>query len=301
MKGYNIIGDVHGYADHLISLLEKLGYVLVDGAYIHPEGIKVIFVGDYIDRGVKEKRTIETVKAMVDAGSAIALMGNHEYNAICYATKINGEYIRKHTEKNTMQHQAFLDEYPFGSKEYLEAIEWFKTLPIFFEEDNLRVVHAAWVSSEVEKIKPLLNKDNTITHELLVEVEKETWVYDTMEVLLKGVEYNLPNGMKWKDKDGVERGTMRFNWFKPVEKVTYKNCALSIPDYVALPDSLIENAEPPYNEESVVFFGHYWMTGKPERETNKIACVDYSVAKGGNLVAYKWRGEKELKNSNYIY
>ncbi len=301
MRGYNIIGDIHGYASHLVKLLEKMGYQLINGVYIHPEQIKVVFVGDYIDRGNQEKSVIDIVKAMVEAGSAIALMGNHEYNAICYATKMNGEYLRKHTKKNTMQHQAFLDEYPFGSPEYLETIEWFKTLPIFFEEGELRVVHAAWVSSEVEKIKPLLNNDNTITEALLVEVEKENWVYDSMEVLLKGVEYTLPNNMEWKDKDGVGRNTMRFNWFKPVDKVTYKNCALSIPDYVDLPDELIENAEPPYNEKEVVFFGHYWMTGTPKTETNKIACVDYSVAKGGSLVAYQWRGETELTEDNFRY
>lgn len=301
MKKYNIIGDVHGYGDHLVSLLEKLGYKLIDGAYQHPEKIKVIFVGDYIDRGTKEKKVIDIVKAMVESESAIALMGNHEYNAICYSFMINGNYMRKHSEKNTMQHQEFLNEYPFGSKEYLETIEWFKTLPVFFEDEDLRVVHAAWVTNEVNKIKPLLNEDNTITENLLIEVDKEGWVYETMEVLLKGVEYTLPNNMYWTDRDGVERNTMRFNWFTPVDSVTYKNCALSIPDHVELPDIEIENSEPPYKEDKVVFFGHYWMKGLPKIESPKIACVDYSVAKGGVLVAYAWRGEKELKNENFIY
>ena len=46
-----------------------------------------------------------------------------------------------------------------------------------------------------------------------------------------------------------------------------------------------------------VFVGHYWLTGTPERLSNKVACVDYSVAKGGKLVAYRWDGELELDNS----
>lgn len=301
MTKYHIIGDIHGYANELKKLLKKLGYKKKENKYYHPDNYKVIFVGDYIDRGDKEFETIKLVKEMVESGIAKALMGNHEYNAICYATQREGKYLREHTEKNTYQHQAFLDEYPFGSDKHKEAIEWFKTLPLFFEEKGIRVVHAAWVSSKVEDIKKYLNKDNTITELFLDEIAKEETVYDLVEVLLKGVEYTLPNGMKWSDKDGIERNTMRFNWFKPVEKVTYKRCALSIPDYVDLPDLLIENADAPYNEEELVFFGHYWMNGLPKKQTNKTACVDYSVAKGGTLVAYKWQGEKEINDDNFVF
>jgi hypothetical protein len=93
---------------------------------------------------------------------------------------------------------------------------------------------------------------------------------------------------------------MRFNWFKPVEKVTYKNCALSIPEYVDLPDVEIVGGVEPYNEKEVVFFGHYWMTGEPAPQTEKTACVDYSVAKKGILVAYEWSGESILKKENFI-
>jgi hypothetical protein len=36
-----------------------------------------------------------------------------------------------------------------------------------------------------------------------------------------------------------------------------------------------------------VFFGHYWLKGNPAIENNKAICLDYSVAKGGLLVAFK--------------
>ena len=45
-----------------------------------------------------------------------------------------------------------------------------------------------------------------------------------------------------------------------------------------------------------VIVGHYWLTGAPELLSNKVGCVDYSVAKGGKLVAYRWDGESELDN-----
>ncbi len=46
----DIIGDIHGYADKLAALLAKMGYEKQKGGYAHPER-KVLFVGDYIDRG----------------------------------------------------------------------------------------------------------------------------------------------------------------------------------------------------------------------------------------------------------
>ena len=61
----DIIGDVHGHADQLVSLLHKLGYTERKGVYSHPES-KVLFVGDYIDRGPKVRETLQLVRAMVE-------------------------------------------------------------------------------------------------------------------------------------------------------------------------------------------------------------------------------------------
>lgn len=79
----DLIGDIHGHADKLQELLLKLGYTRINGAYSHPDR-KVLFVGDYIDRGPKIRETLQIVKEMVDSENAIALMGNHEYNALCF-------------------------------------------------------------------------------------------------------------------------------------------------------------------------------------------------------------------------
>lgn len=79
----DIIGDIHGHADKLEELLTKLGYSKTNGIYSHLDR-KVLFVGDYIDRGPKIRETLQIVRAMVDSGNAIALMGNHEYNALCF-------------------------------------------------------------------------------------------------------------------------------------------------------------------------------------------------------------------------
>ena len=71
---HDIIGDIHGHADHLEALLTQLGYQHRNDAWRHPSRT-VIFVGDFVDRGPGQLRTLELVRAMTDAGSARAVMG----------------------------------------------------------------------------------------------------------------------------------------------------------------------------------------------------------------------------------
>lgn len=300
--GFDIIGDVHGYASKLKELLIKMGYENKSNTFVHPLGRKVIFIGDYIDRGLEEEAVLDIVRGMVDSENAFAIMGNHEYNAICYATKINGTYLRKHTDKNFKQHEEFLNEYPLHSEKHDDIINWFKSLPLFLEIDNVRYVHASWVNKDINHLRTILSEQNTIKEDTYQNLNDENHPdYLSIETVLKGVEREIPNGFVWKDKDGNERTATRINWFNPVNNPTYKNSALSIPDYVDLPDISVVDYEGSYNEEQLVFFGHYWMNGKPERQNEKCACVDYSVAKGGHLVAYRYDGEKEILNHKFIF
>lgn len=299
---YDIIGDVHGYAKNLKALLEKMGYENELGYYKHPDKERMaIFVGDYIDRGTDEEAVIDIVRPMIDNGSAYGIMGNHEYNAICYATELeNGEYLRPHNDRNYHTHKEFLEEYPFGSEKHKDIIEWFKKLPLFLEFDNFRVIHAAWIQEQIDFIKPKLGENNTLTESLLKETAKKEEVYHSLEFLLKGAELILPDNQYWQDPHGLMRNTMRFNWFVKKEEVTYRSCALSIPEGVELPNKKINNPPTLYNSDKPVFFGHYWMSGLPSIQTDKAVCVDYSVAKGGCLTAYHFDGS-ELSNDNFIY
>ena len=56
----------------------------------------------------------------------------------------------------------------------------------------------------------------------------------------------------------------------------------------------------PYTDKVPVIFGHYWRTGELRRHAQP-ACVDYSVAAGGNLVAYRWNdGDTELSSDRFL-
>lgn len=79
---FDIIGDVHGCADELEVLLDKLGYTVSwngkDVAVTPPEGRRVIFVGDLVDRGPRSPDVLRIAKHMVDAGTGMVVVGNHD-------------------------------------------------------------------------------------------------------------------------------------------------------------------------------------------------------------------------------
>lgn len=113
MTGYDIIGDVHGSGDKLRGLLDLLGWTEGPGGVrVHPHPDRqVIFVGDLIDRGEDHRGVLATVRSMVDAGTARCIIGNHEFNAIGYATEHppgSGQHLRPHIPKNDRQHHEFL-------------------------------------------------------------------------------------------------------------------------------------------------------------------------------------------------
>ncbi len=82
--GWDIIGDVHGHCSKLVSLLSRLGYQKASRTWHHPRGRKAIFLGDLIDRGPEQIQAVKLVRGMVEAGEALCIMGNHEFNAIQY-------------------------------------------------------------------------------------------------------------------------------------------------------------------------------------------------------------------------
>ena len=89
---FDIIGDIHGCFDELVMLLEKLGYKKDHSRiYAHPEGRKVIFLGDLCDRGPKNTDVLRLVMAMTAAGSALAVPGNHDVKLLKY---LNGKKVQ---------------------------------------------------------------------------------------------------------------------------------------------------------------------------------------------------------------
>ncbi len=297
---YDFIGDIHGHADSLELLLQKLGYEKSDGVYAHPKR-KVFFLGDFIDRGPKIKETLQIAKSMVDAGNALSVMGNHEYNAIAFHTKDNfGNYLRSHSDKNTNQHRETLSQFD-GDKAELEMyIQWFKTLPIFYEDESCRVVHACWDAENIELLKQKLN-GNVIQDDSFQDIlDKNNVCHKAVEESLKGKELSLPADIFFSDKDGTKRSEIRIKWWEDAKENTYRSYGVHFDENI--PELTIENAFSfyPY-EDKPVFFGHYWLTGAPKILKENICCLDYSIAKGGQLIAYRFHNEEKLTSDHIVF
>jgi hypothetical protein len=135
----DIVGDVHGEHAALCALLAALGY---DDAGRHGQGRTLVFVGDLCDRGPDSPGVIARVRRLVQAGRAVALLGNHELNVLRGQRKSGNDWFwgegAQHDARYApcvgLQHEA----------ERQEVRTFFESLPLAASNSDLRVVHAAW-------------------------------------------------------------------------------------------------------------------------------------------------------------
>jgi hypothetical protein len=317
VKGYDIIGDIHGCATQLEGLLSNLGYQhdKQSGAYRHQER-QAIFVGDLIDRGPDQLRVLEIVKAMVDAGSAQIVMGNHEFNAIAYNTEYpvgSGQFLRPHNAKNNHQHQSFLDQVTGAQR--AEYIDWFKTLPMWLDLGDLRVIHACWHDESMKVVLDVLGSNRFGTLDDLVRASSAgDPLYEAVEILLKGPEISLVDYGQppYADKDGHLRENARIRWWngdattlREIAEISGTFTTKTGEPYPDLPSIEVgpEDRSYVYAGTVPVFYGHYWRQGHPQhlRDWNSLsACVDFSAVKGGTLIAYRWSGETIVDPEHYF-
>lgn len=310
-QSYDLIGDIHGQHDKLLALLGTLGYSprgdRSRGAFsgwTHPEGRKVIFLGDYIDRGPKIREVLHEVRGMVEAGDALAIMGNHEHNAILYQMPDGqGDYLRPRTEKNRRQHGATLAAFADREPEWAGWIEWMKRLPMFLDLGGLRAVHASW---DARRIDWLRGQDLAGEDFLRASADKTSPAHQAVEQVLKGPELDLPEGKFYFDKENVPRKRIRTRWWGlPDGPVPVGS--LAMPEPVEIKDEVPADEVlrlPNYGfDEPPVFFGHYWMPPHSPKAplAPNLASLDYSAGLGkAPMVAYRWDGERTLSEAKFF-
>lgn len=147
---YDVISDVHNCYDEMMELvLKKLGYEMqtVTGSrgdvrigFVHPEGRKLVFAGDHVDRGPQPFQTLATMMMMEEDGH-IFVQGGHDEGL--------REYIEEkpdwdHTKKKPHRH-ATIQGLKDCSALWLQRITAFiRRMPPYFETDDLLVVHASY-------------------------------------------------------------------------------------------------------------------------------------------------------------
>lgn len=325
VPGYDIIPDLHGDIGRLRRTLEHLGYRRAEGVWRHPGGRKAAFLGDFIDLlgdkapsawEVDTRAVIETVCGMIHAGSAVAIMGNHELNALLYhepglsktgalcdgarCGHAPGPFLRDHTAKNRGQHESFLDAYPDPAQRRW-VLDWFLDLPVFLDLGGVRLVHACWDPASIAVIARRC-PGARLRRADLAEVALESSAFArAVETVMKGPEVPLPEGLVFLDYGRNPRSHVRLAWWGG-EGTTWRSAALSVPDLSQLPDtpvpaehmgSLVPADQPP------VLVGHYKMPGQPVLgpEATKAACLDFLETP----CAYRWStGERSLRAANLV-
>lgn len=305
---YDVIGDIHGQVEKLEALLKKMGYVKRHNGYKAPQGRKAVFLGDLIDRGAGQLGVLNIVRSMVDSGDALCIAGNHEVNAVGFAVEDSdsaGQYLRPRSEKNRKQHAAFLEAVKEDSAEHKSWVNWFRSLPIAIDLGGIRVVHADWEEAHVRAVESVLwNSDRTswsddFLHGTYV---KDSDLLKARKMLTCGLEYELPQGQYVGDKEGKKHCDVRIARWRHIAK-RLSEVALIPPGLKHSFDDIelagvIELKEP---VGSPVLIGHHWFHGVPLIESPKLACLDWSAARGGPLVAYRWDGESELSNDGLVW
>jgi hypothetical protein len=122
--------------------------------------------------------------------------------------------------------------------------------------------------------------------------------YQAIDVLLKGPEVHLADGISFVDAEGTQRRQTRVKWWSP-EATTYRTA--SIMGRTWLTNSQTSSCRIGGSRTVIgsrFSSGTTGLSGEPRVEWSVAVCLDYSIAKDGALVAYRWSGEDQLTPEN---
>lgn len=302
---YDIIGDVHGYASLLKRLLLQLGYEKTIDGYAHPSR-KAIFVGDFVNRGPEIRKTIRMVRKMVESGNAYAILGNHEIYAITYYLKEkDGTQLVKTRNKNFLALNKTINQFANDMDELKDHLAWMVELPLFLDFGNLRIVHACWSEEAITWVKNAESAGN-LRKKIFRKVHKKPKSKTAKNILIltKGIDFKMPINLKITNNKGVSPRSFRLKWWEDPTGKTFQGMSFeskfNLPEH-EIPGDLKPKVLPYPVDAPPVFFGHYCRFAGPFVIKPNICCVDSCVAGSKTLTAYRWNGEKALKEANLIH
>ena len=127
-----VIGDIHGCYNELKTLISDLE---INGEY-NKNTDKLIFLGDYIDRGEDSRLVIEYIRNLQeDNDNVIALMGNHEDMLLNYYKGMDMTWTYNGYNSTMKSYNGF-------NEQFKSDIHWMKNLPLYYEDDYFIYVHA---------------------------------------------------------------------------------------------------------------------------------------------------------------
>ena len=135
-----VIGDIHGCADQLRRLLERLPFDAGRDT--------LVFLGDYLDRGPDVKGVLDQLCRLRAEGVHLqALMGNHEYLLLEYHRSQDAAllpYMRRLGMEKTLESYGGASLAELGALAYMPAEhrDFLASLLPYWETDEYIFVHA---------------------------------------------------------------------------------------------------------------------------------------------------------------
>lgn len=156
-----VIGDIHGCYNELKTMIKKLEK---EGEY-NKKTDKLIFLGDYIDRGDDSRLVIEFIRNLQkNNDNVIALMGNHEDMLLNYYRGFDNVWTWNGYESTLKSYEGFKEQLK-------DDVRWIKSLPLYYEDEHFVYVHAG-----IDANKPLEKQ----SRETLLWI-REPFIYDEEE------------------------------------------------------------------------------------------------------------------------
>lgn len=131
------IGDIHGCASRLETLLDRLD--------IDARNDRLVFVGDYIDRGPDSKDVVDIILDLMERiDQVVCLLGNHEQMFLDY-------YLHEREPEMFLANGGYhtLTSYGFQRSRQDRSfrmpdrhLRFYESLPAFYETDDHIFVHA---------------------------------------------------------------------------------------------------------------------------------------------------------------
>ncbi|MDW0117024.1 bis(5'-nucleosyl)-tetraphosphatase PrpE [Sporosarcina thermotolerans] len=134
----DIIGDIHGCYDELLTLINKLGYTFESDIPVHKER-QLAFVGDAMDRGPSSVKTLELMFKLQDKDRLIYSPGNH-CNKL-YRLSIGRNVQQTHGLETTVAELNALP--PKEKRRFLNRYKrFYEALPLYANLDDGKIIIA---------------------------------------------------------------------------------------------------------------------------------------------------------------
>ena len=129
-----VISDIHGEYERLMSVLNKADY--------KPNKDKIVFLGDYIDRGPDSYNVVRYIRQLKGKykDNVVLLKGNHEDLALKFLNKEIDKMLFHYNGGNKTTKSYY--KYGNGQSDFRMDIAWLNKLPCYYQTDKYLFVHA---------------------------------------------------------------------------------------------------------------------------------------------------------------